>query len=83
MNSYITRYSEFMFVYKEILLILTKLRLESLPARCVSGEGLVLLRLQVGVFLSYVFDAGAGLLGVKIVMSNDHCTRIAAMEVCQ
>lgn len=29
MNSYITRYSEFMFVYKEILLILTKLRKKS------------------------------------------------------
>ena len=45
--------------------------------------GIHLLRLQAGVFAGYVLDAGTVLLGVKIVMTNDHCTRIAAMEVCQ
>ena len=43
----------------------------------------VLLRLQVGVFAGYILDAGTGLLWVKIVMTNDRCTRIAAVEVCQ
>ena len=30
-----------------------------------------------------VLDAGAILLGVKIVVTNDQCTRIAAMKVFQ
>jgi hypothetical protein len=40
-------------------------------------------RLEIFVFLGYVLDARTLLLGIKIVMTYDHCTRIAAMEVCQ
>ena len=39
--------------------------------------------LEIFVFAGYVLDAGTVLLGIKIVMTNDHCTRIAAVEVCQ
>ncbi len=42
---------------------------------------LPLLRLQVGILVGDVWDAGAILPGVEIVMTHDQCTRIAAVKV--
>jgi hypothetical protein len=41
------------------------------------------MRLQVFIFSSYVGDAWTVLRGVQIVMTDDQCTRIAAMKVFQ
>ena len=44
---------------------------------------LPLFGLQVFIFSSYVGDAWTVLRGVQIVMTDDQCTRIAAMKVFQ
>ena len=41
------------------------------------------MRLQVFIFSSYVGDAWTVLRGVQIVMTDDQCTRIAAVKVFQ
>jgi hypothetical protein len=41
------------------------------------------MRLEIFVFAGYVLDAWAGLLRIKIVMTYYHCTRVAAVQVCQ
>ena len=41
------------------------------------------LRLQVSIFMGYVLDAWTVLRGVQIVMTDDQCTRIAAVKVFQ
>ena len=64
-----------------VLLIIYKTEQSGAPV-CGAPDW-VLLRLQVGVFAGYILDAGTVLLGVKIVMTNDRCTRIAAVKVCQ
>ena len=42
---------------------------------------LLCLRLEVGILTGDVWDAGASLLGVEVVVTYDECTRIAAVKV--